>query len=71
MPPKVDTRSIDWRSVAFVPGRMCAKCIGKRMKLARAGSDWNLDFECLRCEYIEQHVSRFKLAHGSLSKGSS
>lgn len=50
---------IDWRAVAFVPGRMCAKCIGKRMKVARAGSDWNLDFECLRCDYITEHVARY------------
>lgn len=57
--PKGEKRpDIDWHSVAFVSGRMCAKCIGKRMKLARAGSDWNLDFECPRCDYIAEHIER-------------
>ena len=57
--PKGEKRpAIDWRTVAFVPGRMCAKCIGKRMKLARAGSVWNLDFECLRCDYIAEQIAR-------------
>ena len=57
--PKGEKRpDIDWLSVAFVPGRMCAKCIGKRLKLARAGSDPHLDFECRRCDYIRDHVER-------------
>lgn len=61
--PKGEKRpAIDWRSAAFVPGRMCAKCIGKRMKLARAGSDWNLDFECRRCDYFAEHIARYSNA---------
>jgi hypothetical protein len=50
--------AIDWRNVMFPPRQTCAKCLGRRKKLALAGLDWNLEFECRRCDYIREHVRK-------------
>ena len=59
--PKDQTRpAIDWRSVMSPPRLTCAKCLNQRRKLARAGLNWSVEFECRRCDYIREHVARFK-----------
>lgn len=56
--PKGEKRpDIDWRSVAFPSRLTCAKCLKQRSKLARAGLNWDVEFECRRCDYIRDHVA--------------
>jgi hypothetical protein len=61
--PKGEKRpAIDWRAVMSPPHLTCAKCLKQRRKLALAGDDWNVEFECRRCDYIREHVARCNAA---------